>query len=81
METAIIGAASAIAASFAVLAGVGTGVGQGIAAGKAAQAVADQPEAKGDILQTMLLGCAVSESSAIYGLVVAIILLFANPFM
>ncbi|MDU6249333.1 MAG: ATP synthase F0 subunit C, partial [Paeniclostridium sordellii] len=48
--------------------------------GKAAEAVGNQPEAKGEITQTMLLGAAVAESSAIYGLVVAIILLFANPF-
>ena len=69
-----------LAAGIAVLAGIGAGIGQGFAAGKAAEAVGNQPEAKGEITQTMLLGAAVAESSAIYGLVVAIILLFANPF-
>ena len=45
----------------------------------AAEAVGRQPEAKGAITSTMLFGCAVAESTGIYGLVVALILLFANP--
>ena len=81
MNTAIIAAGSAIGAGLAVITGIGSGIGQGFAAGKAAEAVGNQPEAKGDITQTMLLGCAVAESTGIYGLVIAIILLFANPFM
>ena len=71
MERAIILAASAIGAGLAMIAGVGPGIGQGFAAGK--------PEAKGAITSTMLFGCAVAESTGIYGLVVALILLFANP--
>lgn len=47
---------------------------------KAAEAVGNQPEAKGDITSTLLLGVAIAESSAIYGLVISIILLFVNPF-
>ena len=77
MNTAIIAAGSAIGAGLAVI----TGIGQGFAAGKAAEAVGNQPEAKGDITQTMLLGAAVAESTGIYGLVIAIILLFANPWI
>ena len=61
--------------------GIGTGAGQGFAAGKAAEAVGNQPEAKSDIISTMLLGQAVAESSAIYGLVIAIILIFVNPWI
>ncbi len=79
MERAIILAASAIGAGLAMIAGIGPGIGQGFAAGKGAEAVGRQPEAKGDITTTMLLGCAVAESTGIYGLVVALILLFANP--
>ena len=79
MSTAIIAAGSAIGAGLAVITGIGAGIGQGFAAGKAAEAVGNQPEAKGDITQTMLLGCAVAESTGIYSLVVAMILLFANP--
>ena len=63
------------------IAGIGTGAGQGFAAGKAAEAVGNQPEAKSDIISTMLLGQAVAESSAIYGLVIAIILIFVNPWI
>ena len=46
-----------------------------------AEAVGNQPEAKGDIISTMLLGAAVAESTGIYGLVISIILLFANPWV
>jgi F-type H+-transporting ATPase subunit c len=81
MEQAIIAAGSAIGAGLAVMTGIGAGIGQGFAAGKGAEAVGNQPEAKGDITQTMLLGCAVAESTGIYGLVIAIILIFANPFI
>ena len=55
------------------------GVGQGIAAGYGASAVGRNPGAKGDIMSTMLLGQAVAETTGLYGLVVALILLFANP--
>ena len=69
---------SAIGAGLAI-AGVGPGIGQGFAAGKGAEAVGRQPEARGTVTSTMLLGCAVAESTGIYGLVIALILLFANP--
>lgn len=70
---------SAIGAGIAMIAGVGPGIGQGFAAGKGAEAVGRQPEARGTIMSTMLLGAAVAETTGIYGLVIAIILLFANP--
>ena len=75
----IVLAASAVGAGLAMIAGIGPGIGQGYAAGKAAEAVGRQPEAKGDITTTMLFGCAVGETTGIYGLVIALILLFANP--
>jgi F-type H+-transporting ATPase subunit c len=70
---------SAIGAGIAMIAGLGPGIGQGFAAGKAAEAVGRQPEARSDIMSTMLVGCAVAETTGIYSLVVAMILLFANP--
>ncbi len=79
LARAIILGASAIGAGLAMIAGIGPGIGQGFAAGKAAEAVGRQPEASGDIMRTMLIGCAVAESTGIYGFVVAIILLFINP--
>jgi len=72
---------SAIAAGISALSGLGSGLGQGFAAGKAAEATARQPEARGAILSTMLVGCAVAETCSIYGLIIALILLFANPFI
>lgn len=72
---------SALGAGCAMIAGIGPGIGQGFAAGKAAEAVGRQPEARGTIIQTMILGAAVAETTGIYALVVALILLFANPFI
>ena len=70
---------SAIGAGLAVMTAAGAGAGQGYAAGKASEAVGRQPEARGAIMSTMLVGIAVAETTAIYGLLVAILLLFANP--
>ena len=77
---AIVMAGSSIGAGLAMIAGIGPGIGQGYAAGKAAEAVGRQPEAKGDITSTMLFGCAVAESTGIYSLVIALLLLFVDPF-
>ena len=70
---------SAIGAGLALIAGIGPGVGQGIAAGYGAAAVGRNPGARGDIMSTMLLGQAVAETTGLYGLVVGMILMFANP--
>lgn len=75
----IMGCAS-IGAGLAVISGIGAGIGQGYAAGKAAEAVGRQPEAKGTIMSTMLVGAAVAETTGIYGLVIAFLLLFSNPY-
>ena len=77
----IVLAASAIGAGCAMIAGLGPGIGEGYAAGKAVEAVAREPEAKGNIISTMILGQAVAESTGIYSLVIALILLYANPFV
>ncbi len=76
---ALVLAASAIGAGLAMIAGIGPGIGQGFAAGKGAEAVGRQPEARGTVVSTMLLGAAVAETTGIYGLAVALILLFGNP--
>jgi len=77
----IVLAATAIGVGLSMLTGLGPGIGEGYAAGKAVEAIARQPEAKSDIISTMILGQAISESTAIYGLVVAMILLYANPLL
>jgi len=79
MAQTIILAGSAVGAGLAMIAGAGPGIGEGYAAGKAVEAVARQPEAKGDIYSTMILGNAIAESTGIYSLVIALILLYANP--
>ncbi len=58
----------------------GTGIGQGIAISRAVEGVARNPGASGKIMTIMLIGLAMIESLAIYVFVVAMIILFANPF-
>ena len=79
-EAFILGC-SAIGAAIAMIAGVGPGVGQGYAAGQGAAAVGRNPGAKSDITSTMLLGQAVAETTGLYSLVIALILIFANPLL
>ena len=79
-EAFILGC-SAIGAGLAMIAGIGPGIGQGNAAARAAEAVGRQPEAQADSTRTMLLGQAVAETTGIYGLVIAIILLFVRPLL
>ena len=77
---AFVAGMSAVGAGLAMIAGIGPGVGQGYAAGQAAAAVGRNPGAKSDITSTMLLGQAVAETTGLYGLAVAIILMFVKPF-
>lgn len=65
----------ALGAGIAVLSGAGAGVGIGIATSKAVDAIARQPEAEGKISKSLLLGCALAEATAVYGLVVAILII------
>ncbi len=74
-------ACSAIGAGLAMIAGLGPGIGQGIAAGQGAAAVGRNPGARSTITSTMLLGQAVAETTGLYSLVIALILLFANPLL
>ena len=67
----------AIGAAVAVITGIGAGIGIGLATGKATESIARQPEAKKDIRSSLLLlGCALAEATAIYGLIVAILIIF-----
>lgn len=65
-----------LGAGIAMLAGFGPAIGEGFAAGKALEAAGRQPEAIGKLRTLMLIGQAVSESTGIYSLVVAILLIF-----
>ncbi|MBI5468447.1 MAG: ATP synthase F0 subunit C [Deltaproteobacteria bacterium] len=78
----IVLAALFIAAGLGMgLGAFGPGIGQGNAVRGAVEGIARNPGASGKILTTMLVGLAMIESLAIYALVIALILLFANPFM
>ena len=70
-----MGTIIAIGAGLAVLAGAGAGIGIGIATSKATEAVARQPEAEGKITKIRLLGAALAEATAIYGFVIALLII------
>ena len=77
MADAIVKAACALGAGLAMgLGAIGPAIGEGNAVGKALEGMARQPDASGDLRSTMILGCAITESTGIYALVVALLLLF-----
>jgi F-type H+-transporting ATPase subunit c len=77
MEETIIKAVALLGAGLAMGFGaIGPGIGEGFAAGKACEGVAKRPEESGLLTRTMLIGQAVSESTGIYSLVIAFILIF-----
>ena len=85
METSILAKAIvcgcyALGAGVAMIGGLGPGIGEGYAVGKGLEAMARQPEMKGSLTTTMLMGCAVAETTGLYSLIIALILLFVNPF-
>lgn len=65
----------AIGAAIAVLTGIGAGIGISLATGKAVEAIARQPEAAGNIRSTLLIGCALAEATAVYGLVIGLLII------
>ncbi len=70
-----------LAAGLAIgLGAIGSGIGMGTAIGGACEGTSRNPEAGGKILTTMIIGLAMIESLTIYALVVALILLFGNPY-
>lgn len=69
----------ALGAGTAMIAGIGPGIGEGNAVASACQAIGRQPECKGSVTSTMLMGCAVAETTGLYALVIAILLLFVAP--
>jgi F-type H+-transporting ATPase subunit c len=78
----LIQAVSIFSAAFAVgLGAIGPGLGEGRAVASAMEAIARQPEAAGTISRTLFVGLAMIETMAIYCLVIALLVLFANPFI
>ena len=79
LEKAIVLAGCAVGGGLALIAGIGPGIGEGYAVGKACEAIGRQPEAKGSVTSTMLLGCAIAETTGIYGFVTGLLLIFVAP--
>ena len=69
----------ALGAGVAMVAGIGPGIGEGNAVASACEAIARQPESKGDVTSTMLFGCAIAETTGLYALIIAILLIFVAP--
>ncbi len=69
----------AIGAGIALIAGIGPGIGEGYAVGKACEAIGRQPECKSSVTSTMILGCAIAETTGIYGFVTGLLLMFLAP--
>jgi F-type H+-transporting ATPase subunit c len=77
-----IALASIVTAGLTIALGsVGPALGEGRALSQALDAIARQPDASNTITRTLFVGLAMVESTAIYCLVVALILLFANPLL
>ena len=66
----------AIGAGIAILAGLGTGIGEGIAASRAIEAVGKNPDAEGKIRTMMILGIGLTETVAIYGMLISFLIIF-----
>ena len=75
----IILAGCAIGAGLALIAGIGPGIGDGNAVAKACEAIGRQPESRGSVTSTMIMGCAIAETTGLYGLVIGILLIFVAP--
>lgn len=58
---------------------IGPGIGEGHAVANACEAIGRQPESKSAVTSTMIMGCAISETTGIYSLVIAILLIFVAP--
>ena len=75
----IILGCGAIGAGIALIAGIGPGIGEGQAVAKACEAVGRQPESRSAVTSTLILGCALAETTGLYGLIIGILLIFVAP--
>ena len=77
LNEAIVAAAKALSAGLCMgIGSIGPAIGEGNAVGKALEGMARQPEAAGNLRTNMILGCAITETTGIYSLVVSLLLLF-----
>ena len=79
LAAAIIRAAALLGAGLCMgIGAIGPAVGEGFVAGKACEGISRRPEQAGLLTRTMLIGQAVSESTGIYSLVIALLLIYAT---
>ena len=79
LAVGIILGCCALGAGVAMIAGIGPGIGEGNAVAKACEAIGRQPESKGAVTSTMIMGCAIAETTGLYALIIAILLIFVAP--
>ncbi len=80
-KTSLIGAVSIIVSGLTIAIGsIGPAIGEGLALARALSSIAQQPDKANTITRTLFIGLAMIESTAIYCFVIAIILIFVNPF-
>ena len=78
MEQSIISAACALGAGLCMgIGAIGPGVGEGNAVSKTVEGMARNPEMAGTLRSTMIMGCAIAETTGIYSLLIAFLILFA----
>lgn len=58
---------------------LGPGLGEGSAVAKACEAIGRQPESKSDVTSTLILGCALAETTGLYALIIALLLILLAP--
>ena len=66
-------------AGIGMIAGIGPGIGEGDAVAAACEAIGRQPESKSQVTSTLIMGCAIAETTGIYALIIAIMLIFVAP--
>ena len=82
LATAIILACCALGAGIAVgFAAIGPAIGEGYAVGKSCEAIGRQPESASAVRSNMIMGCAIAETTGIYGFVTGLLLIFLAPGM
>jgi F-type H+-transporting ATPase subunit c len=74
-------AAQSIGAGIAVLNGWGPGFSEGYICAKTIETIGRQPEVRSSVTGLTFVFCAVTETPALYGLLVALVLVFGNPFL
>jgi F-type H+-transporting ATPase subunit c len=74
MDTRVVGIA--LAAALAVMVAVASAIVEGLATIKAVESVGRQPEAKSEIVSTLIIGNAITESNSIYGLLISLLIIF-----